>query len=108
MSLFLIGNLLVNSISFLLKKSLLHLTINDNIKITDITNRNNDIIDCSAYSYMLIFLSTLIRINKSIATNINANNNLTVSAKNFFLKLPPLKNNLKSLRINVFNFHHKS
>lgn len=74
----------------------------------DITNKNRDIIDCSAYSYMLIFLSTLIKMNKSIATNINANNNLNVRARNFFLKLPPLKNNLKSFKIKVFNSLHKS
>ena len=106
-SLFLIGNFEVSSISFLLKKSLLHLTVKESINITDMMNKASDIIACSAYSYTLIFCNTLIRMNSKIATNINANNNLTDSDKNFFLKLPPLKNNLKSFKSRVFNSLHR-
>ena len=107
-SLFLIGNLDVNSISFLLKKSLFALIVNDKMSTTDITNRNRDINDCSAYSYISIFFNMLISINRSIATNTRANNNLIPSDIIFFFKDPPLKNNLKSFKSKVFNLRHIS
>ena len=107
-SLFLIGNFAVSSISFLLKKSLFALTINDKAKIIEIMNKHNDINEGSAFSYTIIFFKMLVSMYKSIATNIRENNNFIPNVAIFFLKEPPLKNNLKSFRINDFTILHKS
>ena len=93
-SLFLTGNFDVNSISFLLKKSLFALTTKDKEITIEITNKHSDINDCSAFSYTTIFLKMFVSIYKSIATNIKENNNVAPRVIIFFLKEPPLKNSL--------------